>query len=94
MQQAASAPPLAIHGALCEAAQDYTRKKNVFRLALTDGSEYLFMAQDGNQMGDWVSQIKFHAGREIYVEGVSSQHTFFSIGRINFPTLFGAPKCV
>lgn len=65
MQQAASAPPLAIHGALCEAAQDYTRKKNVFRLALTDGSEYLFMAQDINQMGDWVSQIKFHAGREI-----------------------------
>ena len=61
-QQIAAAPPLAIHGATCETAPDYTKKKNVLRLTLTDGTEYLFMAHDQNEMTQWLSKIKFHAG--------------------------------
>ena len=57
----ALAPPLAIHNANCEIATDYTKKKNVLRLHLGDGSEYLLMATSQNEMVEWLEKIKFHA---------------------------------
>jgi len=57
----ASAPPLPILGATCDTAADYTKKKNVLRLSLPDGSEYLFMAPDQSEMTQWLLKIQFHA---------------------------------
>lgn len=42
-------------------AQDYTKRKFVFRLSCTDGSEYLFLANTEAEMNDWVNKINFHA---------------------------------
>ena len=35
-----------LSGAECEPATDYIKRPHVFRLRLTDGNEYLFMAKD------------------------------------------------
>lgn len=32
-----------------------------FRLCCTDGSEFLFLAQNEKEMEDWVNKITFHA---------------------------------
>jgi len=58
----AVAPPLALRGARCEIAAEYTKKKNVIRLTLSDQSEYLFMTHDPTEMNQWQSKIQFHAG--------------------------------
>lgn len=57
----ASAPPVNILNARCEKAEDYTKKRNVFRLNLPDGSEFLFLASSLEEMNDWVNKIAFHA---------------------------------
>ncbi|KAL7032834.1 hypothetical protein ACKWTF_007407 [Chironomus riparius] len=57
----ASAPPVNILNARCEKADDYTKKRNVFRLNLPDGSEFLFLATSTDDMNDWVNKIAFHA---------------------------------
>ena len=44
-----------------EAADDYTKRKFVFRLHTSDGSEYLFGADNEEQQQEWVKKIKFHA---------------------------------
>lgn len=53
--------PVSILNARCEKAEDYTKKKNVFRLSLPDGSEFLFLAASTDEMNDWVNKISFHA---------------------------------
>jgi hypothetical protein len=62
LDQIAAAPPIALRGAQCEVATDYTKKKNVLRLILPDKSVYLFHAADPNEMILWQSKIQFHAG--------------------------------
>ncbi|XP_076359799.1 spectrin beta chain, non-erythrocytic 5 kst [Tachypleus tridentatus] len=57
----ASSPPLVVAHAKCSKATDYTKKKHVFRLQLSDGSEYLFMAHMENEMHDWLEKLSFHA---------------------------------
>ena len=59
----ASSPPIILHNATCEIATDYTKKKNVLRLHVHDGSEFLFMAQNQNSMVEWLSKIQFYAGK-------------------------------
>lgn len=59
-KKAATAPVNILH-ARCEKAEDYTKKKNVFRLHLPDGSEFLFLASNTDQCLDWVNKISFHA---------------------------------
>ena len=61
-ESVAGAPPLALRGATCEIASLYTKRKNVLRLRLDDGSEFLFMAPSQNDMVEWLSKIQFHAG--------------------------------
>ncbi|XP_071162084.1 spectrin beta chain-like isoform X8 [Mytilus edulis] len=51
------APCLFLHEAFCEAAMDYTKKKNVFRLRLKDGSEFLFEASNHEEMNAWIALI-------------------------------------
>nr|XP_034181536.1 spectrin beta chain, non-erythrocytic 5 isoform X4 [Osmia lignaria] len=57
----AATAPITIFNAICEKADDYTKKKNVFRLKCTDGSEFLFLAPNQQEMEDWVNKISFHA---------------------------------
>ncbi|XP_035899186.1 spectrin beta chain, non-erythrocytic 1 isoform X2 [Anopheles stephensi] len=60
MQKAATAP-VNILNAKCERAENYTKKKNVFRLVLLDGSEFLFMTTSKESLNEWVNKIAFHA---------------------------------
>lgn len=60
-QKKAATAPVNILNANCEKAENYTKKKNVFRLKLPDGSEFLFLAASKEDMVDWVNKISFHA---------------------------------
>lgn len=57
----AATAPITIFNATCEKAEDYTKRKNVFRLKCTDNSEFLFLAPSLQEMEDWVNKISFHA---------------------------------
>ncbi|KAJ8678764.1 hypothetical protein QAD02_014551 [Eretmocerus hayati] len=57
----AATAPINIFNATCEKADDYTKRKNVFRLKCTDGSEFLFLSSNKQEMEDWVNKISFHA---------------------------------
>ncbi|XP_014213231.1 spectrin beta chain, non-erythrocytic 1 isoform X2 [Copidosoma floridanum] len=57
----AATAPINIFNATCEKADDYTKRKNVFRLRCTDGSEFLFLSSNKQDMEDWVNKISFHA---------------------------------
>lgn len=60
-QKKAAASPVNILNARCEKAEDYTKKKHVFRLHLPDGSEFLFLASNEDECMDWINKISFHA---------------------------------
>lgn len=60
-QKKAATAPVNILNARCEKADDYTKKKNVFRLHLPDGSEFLFLAANEDECLDWINKISFHA---------------------------------
>jgi spectrin beta len=57
----AAAPPFSVLGAKCSRALDYTKRKYVFRLQLSDGSEFLFTSHEENRMQEWLNKIAFHA---------------------------------
>ncbi|XP_037069817.1 spectrin beta chain, non-erythrocytic 1-like [Pollicipes pollicipes] len=57
----AAASPLILFQARCERAVNYTKKKNVFRVSPTDGSEYLFATESEEQLQEWINKIDFHA---------------------------------
>lgn len=57
----ASGAPVNIHNARVEKADDYTKRKYVFRLRLPDGSEFLFLAGSADEMNDWIKKLSFHA---------------------------------
>merc|ERR1719188_1696179 len=50
-------PAIEIFGASAAVASDYTKKKNVFRLRLSSGGEYLFETRDDQEMSEWVEAI-------------------------------------
>lgn len=60
-QKKASTAPVNILNARCEKAEDYTKRKNVFRLHLPDGSEFLFLSANEEECFDWINKISFHA---------------------------------
>ncbi|KAK9874725.1 hypothetical protein WA026_005540 [Henosepilachna vigintioctopunctata] len=57
----ACCPPINIHNAKCTTADDYHKRKNTFRLQVTDGSELLFSTNSENDMLDWINKIVFRA---------------------------------
>ncbi|XP_078000869.1 spectrin beta chain, non-erythrocytic 5-like isoform X3 [Glandiceps talaboti] len=57
----AATSPVNLQQANCSVASDYTKRKNVFRLKGSDGSEYLFGCKTTEEMTDWISKINFHA---------------------------------
>ncbi|KAG9472487.1 hypothetical protein GDO78_019184 [Eleutherodactylus coqui] len=50
-------PLLNLHGATCEVANEYKKKKFVFKLRSTDGREFLFQAKDEEEMKNWITAI-------------------------------------
>ncbi|KAL4238363.1 Spectrin beta chain [Mactra antiquata] len=57
IEKFAAAPPLNICQSHCEIASDYTKKKNVLRLKLHDGAEFLLEASNTNEMQEWFRNI-------------------------------------
>merc|ERR1719356_1860043 len=51
--------PVDLIGGTAEVAADYTKKKHVFRLRLANGGDYLFQAQDDEQMNLWPCAVSF-----------------------------------
>nr|DBA17114.1 TPA: hypothetical protein GDO54_002609 [Pyxicephalus adspersus] len=49
--------PVQLSGAQCSVAHDYKKRKNVFKLSLGDGKEYLFQAKDEAEMSSWMRVI-------------------------------------
>uniref|UniRef100_A0A0A9ZF98 Spectrin beta chain n=1 Tax=Lygus hesperus TaxID=30085 RepID=A0A0A9ZF98_LYGHE len=49
--------PISLSGAAVEVATDYTKKKHVFKIKLTNGSEYLMQAKDDDEMRRWVEAL-------------------------------------
>ncbi|XP_073405375.1 spectrin beta chain, non-erythrocytic 4 isoform X1 [Dendrobates tinctorius] len=50
-------PLLNLHGATCEVANEYKKKKFVFKLRSTDGREFLFHAKDEEEMKNWITAM-------------------------------------
>jgi len=50
--------PIDIRTATAEVAADYTKKRHVFRLKLSNGGEYLFQAKDDEEMNVWVGKLQ------------------------------------
>merc|ERR1719369_1517446 len=65
--------PVDLIGGTAEVAADYTKKKHVFRLRLANGGDYLFQAQDDEQMNVWVNSINLQA--QIHEEGPGKSQT-------------------
>merc|ERR1712106_692126 len=65
--------PVDLIGGTAEVAADYTKKKHVFRLRLANGGDYLFQAQDDDQMNVWVGGINQQA--QIHEEGPGKSQT-------------------
>ncbi|XP_075233827.1 spectrin beta chain-like [Lycorma delicatula] len=49
--------PTDLRGGTAEIATNYTKKKHVFRVKLSNGAEYLFQAKDDDEMGQWVNVL-------------------------------------
>ncbi|XP_059207001.1 spectrin family protein isoform X1 [Centropristis striata] len=49
--------PISLGEAVCEVANDYKKRKFVFKLRLGDGKEYLFQAKDEAEMSSWIRSI-------------------------------------
>jgi len=65
--------PVDLIGGTAEVAADYTKKKHVFRLRLANGGDYLFQAQDDDQMNVWVNSINQQA--QVHEEGPGKSQT-------------------
>lgn len=48
--------PLNLLGATALVANDYKKRKHVFRLKLESGAEFLFQAHDDQEMNNWVAR--------------------------------------
>lgn len=87
-QKKAATAPVNILNARCEKAENYTKKKNVFRLRLPDGSEFLFLTGSKNDMIDWVNKISFHAALPPNLQLLSYDESM----KVNFSYLFSLFK--
>ncbi|XP_071963526.1 spectrin beta chain-like isoform X2 [Antedon mediterranea] len=47
-------PPISLISATIAVADDYTKKKHVFRIRLNDGNAYLFQCKDSNEVKYWI----------------------------------------
>ncbi|XP_076029013.1 spectrin beta chain, non-erythrocytic 5 kst isoform X3 [Oratosquilla oratoria] len=61
IDQKAASSPISIFQAQVEKAEDYTKKKNVFRIITRDGAEYLLETDSVGNLDEWVTKLSFHA---------------------------------
>ncbi|KAL1435037.1 hypothetical protein MTO96_001585 [Rhipicephalus appendiculatus] len=54
--------PVDLRTATAERATDYTKKKHVFRLKLSNGGEFLFQAKDEEELSQWLQQLQAAIG--------------------------------
>lgn len=50
--------PLTLTNSSCEILTNYKKKKQVFKLRLGDGSEYLFQCKDEEELQNWTQAIE------------------------------------
>ncbi|XP_028856449.1 spectrin beta chain, erythrocytic-like [Denticeps clupeoides] len=50
--------PLSLDGSTCEVLTNYKKKKQVFKLGLADGSEFLFQCKDEEDLQSWTQAIE------------------------------------
>ncbi|XP_052769142.1 spectrin beta chain, non-erythrocytic 2-like isoform X1 [Mya arenaria] len=74
LEKFAAAPPVNIHQAHCEVAADYTKKKNVLRLHLHDGAEFLLEAPSSNEMNEWLANINKFAVESAMFPDIEYSH--------------------
>nr|CAG8457529.1 7739_t:CDS:10 [Entrophospora candida] len=59
--------------------KSYTKYPNVFRLVLSKGDQYLFQAENKNEMNDWIVKINYAATfKTVNHEQKSQPQTFFN----------------
>ncbi|XP_049795155.1 spectrin beta chain isoform X2 [Schistocerca nitens] len=56
--------PVDLRGGACQVASDYTKRKHIFRVKLSNGAEYLFQARDDDEMNTWVSRLSQQCERD------------------------------
>lgn len=64
-------PSLELKGAQIEIATDYTKKKHVFRIKLSNGGEFLLQCHDDAEMNQWVTALKAQCELDASGEGRS-----------------------
>ncbi|KAG0433099.1 hypothetical protein HPB47_020250 [Ixodes persulcatus] len=68
-------PPIDLRTATAEVAADYTKKKHVFRLKLSNGGEFLFQGRDDDEMGQWLQKVQAAIGEADGSAGPSRAQT-------------------
>ncbi|XP_067118330.1 spectrin beta chain isoform X3 [Centruroides vittatus] len=64
--------PIDMKGSTADVATDYTKKKHVFRLKLSNGGEYLFQAKDEEEVNVWIEKLQAASGEG---EGAGPSHS-------------------
>ncbi|XP_060566502.1 rho GTPase-activating protein 21-like isoform X4 [Ruditapes philippinarum] len=64
--------PISIKSCIVDIAHSYTKRKNVFRMKTYNGSEYLFQAEDHDEMISWIKEIKCNNNPDADFSGVTS----------------------
>ncbi|KAK0163457.1 hypothetical protein PV327_007135 [Microctonus hyperodae] len=67
-------PSLDLRGASISVANDYTKKKHVFRVKSQGGADFLFQAKDDAEMNEWVAALN-QAAQGTSGAGTSRAHT-------------------
>ncbi|XP_062862945.1 spectrin beta chain, erythrocytic [Trichomycterus rosablanca] len=62
--------PLSLSNGVCQVLTNYKKKKQVFKLRLTDGSEYLFQCKDEEELQIWTQALE-KAGLPVLEESVA-----------------------
>ncbi|XP_015783267.1 spectrin beta chain isoform X3 [Tetranychus urticae] len=67
--------PIDLKLSVAEIPADYTKRKNVFRLKLPDGGEYLFEAANSEDLNSWINKINQCAREQQTSPGPSRSQT-------------------
>ncbi len=62
--------PISVRSCIVEIAHDYTKKKHVFRVMTSHGSEFLFQADDRDTMLSWIKAIQYNSHPDMDVSGL------------------------
>ncbi|KAG1714526.1 Rho GTPase-activating protein 21 [Nymphon striatum] len=66
--------PINVKSCIVDIAYDYTKKKNVFRLSTFGANEFLFQADDNNDMLFWIQAIQENSNPDDDQKGIGNQN--------------------